>query len=79
MGFLTRLLRGPLTARAREARSWKGRLEEVQRAELARMVRLARPSGGAITVSHVSNHTKISFRPFLSPSATNGCVRWSCA
>lgn len=42
MGFLTRLLRGPLTARAREARSWKGRLEEVQRAELARMVRLAR-------------------------------------
>ena len=44
MGFLTRLLRGPLTARAREARSWKGRLEEVQRAELARMVRLARPT-----------------------------------
>lgn len=39
---LTGLLWKTLTARARAARSWRGRLEEVQRAELLRMVGMAR-------------------------------------
>ena len=38
MKGLTRLLRHSLTARAREARSWQGRLRPVQEAELLRMV-----------------------------------------
>jgi len=41
MNGLTRLLRHAMTSRARQARTWRGRLREVQEAELLRMVRMA--------------------------------------
>lgn len=44
MKGLTRLLRHSLTRRAREARRWRGRLREVQEAELLRMVAKAIPT-----------------------------------